>query len=242
MAQNPRSFRMKWFSLPTLFLALVLATPQAVRAQELGDGHPPASAHVPGTNTATPLRLLDDPAPATPPQYVKEPRPTGERILAEIGLGVGVPFALGIATTAGVLLCNPASDSPQTKTCLTTVLVVMGPLAVIGMPLGVWLGGRLTGGRGYFVGALLGAVVGVGASAAAVYGASRLENSAGPLFLSALFALGAPLGGAIAGYEISASFDSPPDTDTDMSAGTVRLRPMLGALPGGAAMGLSGTF
>ncbi|WP_257446306.1 hypothetical protein [Archangium lipolyticum] len=231
---------MKWFSLPTLFLALVLATPEAVRAQELGDGAPPAPAHVPGTEPAAPLRLLEDPASATPPRYVKEPRSTGARILAEFGLGLGVPFALSIATGVAVLACQSAAEDSRIERCQIGAGVVGLTLGALGLPLGVWLGGRLTGGRGYFLGALLGAITGAAAGVGAIYGASRLENPWAPLFLSMLFTAVAPLVGSVVGYELSASFDSPPPTDT--SAGTVRLRPMLGALPGGAAMGLTGTF
>jgi len=159
----------------------------------------------------------------------------GERIAAELGLGLVTGGALGLGGgLLGYGLCEGLGigDKHGFLSCLGTKLVGVSAGVLIGTPLGVWWGGDLKDGNGTLLATYLGMGAGVlvGATAAALSKRFRtvLVLVAIPVLL---------LTGAIVGYELS--HREPPPA---MASATPRMRPALAVSSHGMPLVLGGRF
>ncbi|WP_426754420.1 GlsB/YeaQ/YmgE family stress response membrane protein [Myxococcus sp. Y35] len=109
---------------------------------------------------------------------------------------------------------------------------------LVGIPAGTWLGGRLMGGKGTFLGTAGGSLVGWGAMAigSAVIGAD--EDNAG--VTAALLLL--PVVGAVTGYELSSQSRASTPVSKREASRQVQVVPVAGMTEHGARLGLMGRF
>lgn len=170
------------------------------------------------------------------------PAPAGIRVVAEFFAGGAAGGAVGgVGLLAGGLGCgfdalNAATPTgSQSSACqgrLPTAIFAPAFLgAGIGAAAGVTLMGDRLGGNGAWWGSSLGALAG-SAAGLAVVSATDLDWRA-----SSLVFLGAATVGGVIGYELSASA-SPAAT----VARAGRVVPVASLAPGGAALGVAGTF
>jgi len=185
------------------------------------------------TATAAPASLLPPEAPARELHLLDAPvdgaqavgkRPSSEtRILTE--LGVGTLTGLGM----GVLVGLTAGDGD-----------LLSPAALLGaslaFPLGVWMGGTLTGGQGWLLATLAG---GLPSLLVAIAPERRLGGGIGKegwLILSALFMVP---GLSVAAYELSDNYEY---ERSRRAAPRLQVQPLLGASSEHALLGLQGRF
>jgi hypothetical protein len=146
-------------------------------------------------------------------------------MVTSLGLGLAGGLAAGLV---GLAVCperGPGSE-PFSGACPMTAAALTGVVgAGVGLPLGVWWGGKMTGGNGW----LLGAVGGLAASLALSGTAFALE----PELLGAGLLLAMPVL-TVVGYELTGSEPrrEPP----------VTVAPALRLGSGGASFGLQGRF
>jgi hypothetical protein len=174
-------------------------------------------APVPGTETPAPLRLVDPPAEAEQgvhPALRVSAEVAGSVLISLIGALVG--FEAGLQTGDGWF---GEAD---------TGFAIGGAL---GAGLGAWGAGRLVDGRGYLIGALLGAGGGVLAGALA---AMAINNPFKPWGY-----VGGAMIGSVIGYELSRG--KAPKAKSSEPAGA-SLQPLLGVSASGALVGLGGRF
>ncbi|MHB8878655.1 MAG: hypothetical protein ACYC8T_33565, partial [Myxococcaceae bacterium] len=141
----------------------------------------------------------DEPSPPTygarrrPAASRAEPPSRGSRIGVEIGLGYAAGAALGLT---GLAVGCAALSSSGSWGCVFGALggVVIG--AGAGLSLGVYLGGRLRGGDGWYIATLGGELIGL----IAVVGLMQVDPNSS---LGAIALLTLPLLGAIGGYELT---------------------------------------
>ena len=108
---------------------------------------------------------------------------------------------------------------------------------LVGIPAGAWLGGKLMGGRGTFLGTAGGSLVGWGG---ALVGSALLgigDNDPG----GAVFLLLLPVVGAVAGYELSSPEEERPAL-TRKAPSTFQVVPLAGMGERGPRLGLAGRF
>ncbi|NTX40335.1 hypothetical protein HUA78_38495 [Myxococcus sp. CA033] len=105
--------------------------------------------------------------------------------------------------------------------------------AAIGAPLGVWLGGRATRGRGTFGGVLLGAGTGGGLGLLASALVPKKHEDIAPLLFPAF-----AMAGSLIGYEVSHASNMAPSAP----AAEVSILPVLALDAKGSMLGLSGRF
>lgn len=168
------------------------------------------------------------------PSPVDERPSQGDRIAAELGLGVVSSLGLGVGGSVGggligLVLCfsSPGACS-RAENPLETGMILGGSAGVgLGVPIGVWWGGKVMGGNGTFNGALAGSSLSLALSGVAY--ALKQEDLAAGLLLTAPFF-------AVAGYELTDSDPQPQD------AAPATVAPAIGLGAGGARFGLQGTF
>jgi hypothetical protein len=184
-------------------------------AQEQEEAEAPKPQEKPQEREA--LRLLDE------SELPRARAPWGERIAAELGLGLFTGAAGG---AAGTLLVGLVACRASFGACLIgSVLGGLTGFAFAGSA-GVWWAGSLTGANGNYGSALLGSLVGVLASV--------------PLYFALSYgALIAPLLGAVIGYGMSIS---PEPQVPAVALGSTRIRPLLSVSPQGSFVGLGGHF
>jgi hypothetical protein len=174
------------------------------------------------------------PAPSAEPlRLAPERSSTGRRVGTELGMGVVTSLGLGLAGglaagLVGMAVCpkrGPSSE-PFAGACPMTAAALTGVVgAGVGLPLGVWWGGKMTGGNGW----LLGAAGGLAASLALSGTAFALEQE----LLGAGLLLAMPVF-TVVGYELT---DSEPRHEPP-----VAVSPSLRLGPGGTSFGLQGRF
>lgn len=221
--------------LPRMLLCLALLVPYVGLAQE-SNGAPASSASSasePHPLAPPPLLPAPEGPEAEPPEgelfpheFEDEPSSgapfTASRGALEI-LGGGVAGSglglVGMLLTAAAIAPSCSSDS-----CILTIYLVGATAAVFGIPLGVYIAGRLMDGRGGYWATLLGTVIGTGLGIAAAVAAQ--EDAATAIGLTA-----GPLLGAVLAYELSHAYSQR------------AVSPTLGlSLTGGVVVGLSGRF
>jgi hypothetical protein len=167
-------------------------------------------------------------------EWTPEPRaraPLGLRLVSETGLGALTAVAGGfVGGVAGTGVCFALGHQNQFLGCIVELYLGIGAGLVLGLPLGVWLGGNITGGDGglgyTFLGALAGAAGGL-----------LVVASSGSVPLLALLGFALPVVGGILGYELSMSPEAPA-----LALGGTRIQPLLSVSPWGGFVGLGGTF
>ncbi len=169
--------------------------------------------------------------------HLMEPPPESEgvhgalRVLAELGLVSGVAPAVGMAGFfAGFLLSASLGSGMTPDRALEGALYGFSAGFILGAPLGAWSAGKLTGGRGTYLGALWG--TGVGAGAGAVMSLLVTHDDMKPFFIPLFSVVG-----AIVGYEVSHAMNKAPRAATSAS-----FQPVLTVSDRHAALGLSGRF
>ena len=217
-----------------LLLCLLLLVPRVGFAAEEGVALTPEPSGVPGTSEPAPLRLNDENS------WVQESErtPRGLRILAETGAGVLTGAGLGVAgLLAAGGLCGAGLLGGGDFGCLGEMgfgaLLGIG----LGLPLGVFWGGEVTGGDGKLYGALLGIAAGL-AAGALVSVAMGIPYSV--FYVSLPFILG----GSIVGYELTTrptQLPQPPMAPA-VASSRPRLQPVLAFSSKGAVLGLGGSF
>jgi hypothetical protein len=232
----------------SLLLSLLMLVPRTGLAEELpasssaaasdpGVVLTPAPSGLPGTSELEPLRLGDD-VGARQPERPRTPR--GLRILAETGAGLLTSGGLG---AAGFLvsnqLCQMGMFGPTggSWSCLGEVVIGSFLGVGLGLPLGVFWGGEVTGGNGKLYGPLLGMLAGV---AAGVLVSVALDTYSGFFLLALPFMLG----GSIVGYELTTSTAPVPRAVAALPVASSRphLQPVLSFSSRGALLGLAGSF
>lgn len=213
------------WKLPVL-LSLLLLVPGVSLAAEEPSLNPPS---LPGTAPREPLHLVEEPVEAEPVQYF---HPV-VRVSAELGAELVTSFVAGFpGALAGSALCGALGLSPPNAFLGCADYAGYGFLAGVALaaPLGVWWGGKLTGGHG----TLLGAYLGMGMAAFLGLGATRLVyNDDIQPFVIPLFSLV----GALVGYEVSHDSES---SDRDTAEASVQ--PLLSISSRGGVLGLGGQF
>lgn len=188
---------------------------------------------------ASPGAMTSIPQPLSAAPLVDAPR--GEsggrqvgRIAAELGLMAATSMAAGIP---GMLIgVTSLREDPQSR---FDFLILDGAGrgflvgAAIGAPLGVWLGGRAAQGRGTFGGALLGAGTGGGLGLLASTLVPQKHADIAPLLFPAFAMVG-----SLIGYEVSHASNMAPPAPAD----EVTLLPVLALDAKGSVLGLSGRF
>lgn len=197
----------------------------------------------PVAGEAPPPESTESPAGELIPYHYKpEKEPPNEPILARVlveafgGVLGGVGLGL-VGLVAGVSALEDIDCSGGGEICAATVLVITIPAVFVGIPLGVQKAGQSAGGRGEFLPALGGTLLGT--AVGAMYGLT--SNGSGDLALGLIVG---PVVGAILGYEISdalARRGMPMARSTSHSGPSVA--PVVGATPrGGFLGGLAGRF
>ncbi len=226
-----------------IVLCLALLTASVGFAQASSDAPPvnPGSDQVPAVSEPPPPESAAPRGELIPyhykPQSEAPPDLVVPRVLAEAFGGVLGGVGMGIV---GLLLGASALENVNCSAdhgglCAATVLLVTVPAAFVGIPLGVQMAAQSLGGRGEFLPALAGTLVGTGAGL--IYGFS--STGTGPMITGLIVG---PLLGAIVGYEISNALvqNGPLSASAHASPQVV---PTVGATPGGGILGgLSGRF
>ncbi|WP_224366606.1 hypothetical protein [Hyalangium versicolor] len=214
----------------------------------------------PGDSSQAPVvqELPPPPVSSAPEEAPPPPPPPGEliphryepetdsralvlpRVLSEIfggavgGIGMGLVGLIVSVSALENVDCEADAD-----VCFATVAIITVPAAFVGIPMGVQMAGDGLGGRGKFLPALGGAILGMGVGA--IYGMS--SDDSGPLVVGLLVG---PLVGAILGYEISNALESQGAhlaRDASPRRKGPQVVPVVGATPrGGILGGLSATF
>ncbi|HZI13148.1 MAG TPA: hypothetical protein VE153_22390 [Myxococcus sp.] len=141
-------------------------------------------------------------------------------------LGLGLAAGL-VGGAAGFAACS-VDRRASTGDCALGAALVGGALgAGVGLPLGVWWGGRLTEGRGSFWGAFGGFSAGLALGGGALL-LEQFDLGRGLLLASPLL--------AVVGYELSHANTQP------QASPAVGISPTLGLGPGGGSLGLQGRF
>jgi len=217
--------------LPRILLCLTLFVPYLGLAQESNEA-PVSSASEPQPLPPPPLLPSPEGPEAAPPEGELFPREfeREERPAAPFSMGRGAAEILGGVAGGGLgivaMLVTVAAIDPScsSESCALTVALVGSTTALFGIPLGVYIAGRLMDGRGSYWATLLGMVVGttlgIAAAAAAQQGAvSFISLTVGPLL------------GSVLGYELSHAYSQR------------AVSPTVGlSLTGGVVVGLSGRF
>jgi hypothetical protein len=213
-----------------VLLSLLLVPSVGLAAEEVSW----VSERIPGTEAPAALRLVEERQSAEPVQYISPV----VRVAAEIGAEAVTAFVTGLGgVIPGYALCGALGlGSPNSFLGRCTEYAGYGFLvgASLGAPLGVWWGGKLMGGQGTFLGALL------GAGAAALLGAGTtlfVTNDDIKIFVVPVFSLV----GAIVGYEVSHAIASSSNSSKRDAVGA-SLEPVLSFSGRGTALGLSGRF
>ncbi|WNG43409.1 hypothetical protein F0U60_04335 [Archangium minus] len=206
-------------SKSAVLLFFLLLTPCGVLAAE---DAPLASLDTATTSQTEEHRLSLLEAPA--PEAGRRRAPFGLRLLAEVGGGVAMTAAGGIA---GIGLCLLTIASAGEIGCYYALLLGAVTGLSVGYPIGAWWGGEAVGGDGRlwasFVGGFTGFVLGVVATA------SRGEMV---LAIPLLTMVGSSLG-----YELSLRPEYPGRT-----AASPRIQPLLALGARGGMLGLSARF
>lgn len=210
---------------------------------------PPPLMAAPGEGEVAPL---PPPLPPDAPTYEAAPRapaPRAEdlppprskvsrttRVLVEGGTGMLV--GLGGGALAGlaywVISCNGVGTFCGVS--MLEVLLFSGVASLFLVPTSVAVAGRLLGGRGSWGWSLLGTAVGAVAGGLVTLAATAGgQNDVHPVVFPIVGAL--MLGGGIAGYELISYRNELRDEEV-----RARLSPGVAFFPGGASLGLSGTF
>ncbi len=217
----------------SLVLCLLLLVPRVGLAAE----DAPVSSGLPGTAEPAPLRLTED----SPPTASKPSRPPrGLRILAETGAGLLTATGLGIVgMLAGSQLCSAGIVGTR-NSFLPCIDAAVGGIflgVVVGLPLGVFWGGELTGGDGRLYGPLLGMAAGF---VTGVLVAAVLANVYHAYYISIPFLAV----GSIVGYELTARGVPAPQAPGTPAVASARprLQPVLALSSRGALFGLGGSF
>jgi hypothetical protein len=141
-----------------------------------------------------------------------------------------------VGVLVGYLLAAPTVGCDE---CRIVSLVGGATGLLLGIPAGTWVGGRLMGGKGRFVSAAGGSLVGWGGAllGSLLLGASSEDDTL------ALLLLALPLAGATTGYELSHAAErraaGPPASRT---SGQLRVLPVAGMTERGPRLGLMGRF
>lgn len=214
------------WKLSVLLMSLWVLVPGVGLASEEPSLSP---APLPGTAPREPLHLVEVERPAEPVQRVHPIL----RVSAEIGAELATGLVGGVS---GALIgyggCNALSNGHSSAWFPCWDSAGYGFLAGASLvaPLGVWWGGKLTGGRG----TLLGAYLGMGAASVLGLGTTLLVyNDSIQPFVMPLFALI----GSVVGYELSFSSE-PPARPTSVAS----VQPLLSVSTSGGALGLGGRF
>jgi hypothetical protein len=212
--------------LPRILLCLALLVPYAGLAQESNEA-PVSSTSEPQPLPPPPLLPSPEGPEAEPPKGELFPRELEreERPAAPFSMGRGAAEILGGVAGGGLgvvaMLVTVAAIDPS---CALTVALVGATTGLFGIPLGVYIAGRLMDGRGSYWATLLGMVVGTtlgiaGAAAAQQGAVSFISLTVGPLL------------GSVLGYELSHVYSQR------------AVSPTVGlSLTGGVVVGLSGRF
>ena len=222
---------------PRIVLSLVLITASVSFAQA------PADAPIAGPQEEAPSE------PPTPqdelipvrPRSMQEvpPNPILPRIFVEAFGGVLGGVGMGIVGLLAAASALEDTDCSGGDGCLAVMVVIAVPAAFVGIPLGVQTAGQSMGGRGDFIPALGGTLLGTGAG----FIIGLRSESTGGLVASLIVG---PILGAIVGYELSSSINERrgyiPAAAASSSPG-LRVVPVAGVTPrGGLLGGLSGSF
>jgi len=213
--------------LPLLLLTLLLtpaaglASTQEPAPQEAASAPAPEQKEVeaPKPQEDKQLRLLDE------SELPRQRASRGERIAAELGLGVLTGVAGG---AAGSLLVGLVACRASFGACLIGSVLGGGLGIAFAGSAGVVWAGSLSGADGNYGSALLGSLVGLAVGLAML-----------PLGPLAFVGLVAPVLGAVIGYGRSIS---PEPAATAVALGGTRLRPLLSVSPQGSFLGLGGQF
>lgn len=157
------------------------------------------------------------------------------RITVEFASGVAGGLAAGTAgLVLGFLLGSATVGCDE---CAIVAAVGGGSGVLLGIPAGTWLGGRVMGGKGSFLGTLGGSLAGWGAFAlaTAVVGDRDVNPGVGAVLLLL------PIAGAVTGYELSSQRNILKESQREAS-NQVRLVPVAGMTAHGARLGLMGSF
>lgn len=225
-----------WSKLPLLVALLLFAPRVGLAAENARLARASTAFVVPRTDERASLRLLEQ--PTAEPQ--RERVPMGLRLLAELGAGLvtssGGAFVGGLA---GLGFCLATGSNNNYSGCLfgLTAGVILG--GGLGYPLGVWWGGEAAGGDGSLLASfagmggvlLVGALLGLAMQQLDPYAGLAASSAAG------VFSLAGP----IVAYELSQRREPGPPAPAVASA-RPRLQPLLSVTPGGALLGLGGTF
>lgn len=228
-----------------IVLSLCLLTASVSFAQSSGDA-PFAGAEEVAPSDA-PAAAPSESAPPKGELFPYHYRPENEappdlvvpRIFAEAFGGVLGGVGLGIAgLLVGVSALEDVSCDSE-NVCAATLIIITVPAVFVGIPLGVQYAAQGLGGRGEFLPALGGTLLGTGAGL--LYGMSQEGNGA-----MAVGLIVGPILGAIVGYEISHTINVRRAYVTGAASSAkpgLRVAPLVGATPrGGLLGGLSGSF
>jgi hypothetical protein len=221
-----------------IVLCLALLTASVSFAQAASDvplaetqEQPPPEPEQPSA-TAEPIPFRYTPQPEPSPNLLV-PRIFAEAFGGVLG-GVGMGIA-GLLVGASALEDADCSDG---EVCLALLALITVPATFVGIPLGVQYAGESMGGRGDFLPALGGTVLGTGVG---VILGMQSEGNGG---LAAGLIIG-PILGAIVGYELSSAINERRAYilgDASSHSGP-RLVPVVGVTPrGGLLGGLAGSF
>lgn len=186
----------------------------------------------PAAPQAEPIPFRATPAPGPSPDLLLP------RILAEAFGGVLGGVGMGIA---GLLVGAEAignTDCSDGEVCVALLALITIPATFVGIPLGVQYAGQSMGGRGDFLPALGGTVLGTGVG---VILGMQSEGNGG----LAVGLIVGPILGSIVGYELSSAINERREyvLGTASSRSGPRVVPVVGVTPrGGFLGGLSGSF
>jgi hypothetical protein len=218
-----------------IVLCLALMTASVSFAQAAADAplaDPQDAPSEPAVPQAEPIPFRSRPEPAPSPDLILP------RILAEAFGGVLGGVGMGIA---GLLVGAEAlgdTDCSGGDGCAVLLVLITVPAAFVGIPLGVQYAGESMGGRGDFLPALGGTLLGTGV------GLILGLQSEGKGGLAAGLIVG-PILGSIVGYELSSAINERRAwvLGTASSRSGARVVPVVGVTPrGGLLGGLSGSF
>lgn len=186
----------------------------------------------PGAMTSSPQPLSAAPL-VDAPREESGGRRVG-RIATEVGLMAAISVVAGIpGMFIGATSLGEPSESPVYIPNLDGAGRGFLVGAAVGAPLGVWLGGRVAQGRGTFGSVLLGAGAGGGLGLLASTLVPQKHADIAP-FLFPAFAMA----GSLIGYEVSHASNMAPPAHAD----EVTLLPALALDAKGSVLGLSGRF
>ena len=176
------------------------------------------------------LAARAEPAPAA----ATEPIPPALRIGAETGGGIVGGLILGGAS-AWVIYATLNTQGEDTAR--RSAAQLGGAIGVsVGAPIGVSLTGKLLGRQGSFIISWLSSLAGLGVGYG-IYGLIRSGSDSSAAKATYALTLLFPIAGAVIGYELSSSNQTPPPAAT-----APPWLPAVAVGPGGASFGLVGRF